>query len=213
MCIRDRSVTPGTSPLPTISSLSTLCPQEGSLSVFCRRLRRSFLIDSGADVSVFPASPARRSARSSASLWAANGSSIRTFGSKTFSLLLPGLSVVHRFILAEVKVPILGTDFFRANNLLIDIPRCRLVRADATPSLVVKARPAVFVGGLCGLKNVPQDSISAADVDTIFSAFPAVTSSSPVYDSTSPKHGVFHTVPTSGPPLWRETGCSQRRVP
>ena len=98
--------------------------------------------------------------------------------------------------------PILGTDFFRRNKLIIDIHRRRLVRdpgAGRLPagSLVIKAKAAEFLPALCGLRR------SAAAVDDLFAAFPSVTSSSPVYDSTSPaKHGVSHTVPTSGPPVF-----------
>ena len=101
---------------------------EGALSVFCRRSRKPFLVDSGADVSVFPASTAQKSSKPLAILSAANGSSIKTFGRKNISLVLPGLSVSHSFILADVQHPILGTYFFRQNKLVIDINRRRLVR-------------------------------------------------------------------------------------
>ena len=149
---------PGVSSHPTISSLAA-GSQEGALSVFCRRLRRSFLVDSGADVSVFPASASQKKLPSSKLLQAANGSSIKTFGKKKISLSFPGLGVVHRFLLADVEKPILGSDFFRANDLLIDIAKCRLVKNSAgnvpTPAVVVKARPARFAGGLCGLRCGP----------------------------------------------------------
>ena len=162
------------------------------------------------DVSVYPASPAQKKARRrrASALCAANGSSISTFGSKSVPLLLPGLSVTHRFILADVRRPILGTDFFRANDLLIDIPRRHLVAtshvAGDPPGVVIQARPAHFAGGLFGLKCVSSNSnwaaIPASSLDSLFAAFPAVTATTPVYSSDPPKHGVFHTVPTSGPP-------------
>ena len=171
--------------------------------MFCRRQRRSFLVDSGADVSVYPASPAQKKGQRSSALRAANGTSISTYGSKSISLLFPGLSVVHRFLLADVRKPILGTDFFRAKNLVIDIPRRRLVHSpDVQDSaVVVHARPAQFVGGLCGLRCV-SNVVTSAALDSLFAAFPAVTTPSQVYDSAPPKHGVFHTVPTSGPPVF-----------
>ena len=182
--------------LPSRSSSAP--PQEGALSVFCRRLRRAFLIDSGADVSVFPISSAQKKSLPAAStnLRAANGSSIRTFGKRYIFLALPGLSVVHRFLLADVSKPILGSDFFRCNNLLIDIPRKRLFKPREGPAAgtVVRARPADFVQGLYGLRHhVP------VTVDEVFAEFPAVTSPSSVYDSSGPaKHGVAHTIPTTG---------------
>ena len=60
-------------------------------------------------------------------LSAANGTSIKTFGRRSISLSFRGLSVSHTFLLAEVKQPILGSDFFRAHDLLIDVPRPRLL--------------------------------------------------------------------------------------
>ena len=177
--------------------------------MFCHQQRRAFLVDSGADVSVFPASTAQRRGPSSSTLQAANGTSIKMFGTRQVSLCLPGLNVVHRFILADIRKPILGSDFFRAHNLLIDIAQRRLFRPQAgvpAASVVVKARPAHFTSGLCGLKcssssRPPLEDLHRA-VDAVFADFPAVTLSSPVFDAAVPKHGVYHTVPTSGPPVF-----------
>ena len=103
--------TPSSAQQRSISSLST-STQEAALSVFCRRQRHLFLVDSGADVSVFPASSAQRRSAASSVLSAANGMSIKTFGRRSISLSFRGLSVSHTFLLAEVKRPILGSDFF-----------------------------------------------------------------------------------------------------
>ena len=127
------------------------------------------------------------------------------------------------FLLADVRKPILGTDFFRAHDLLIDISNCRLFRSqDSFPAAVeVRARPAHFEGGLCGLRRLmpsspvlpinpspsarrqPSSSLSSCQrsVLELFKKFPTVTSS-PVFDSSTPKHGIYHTVPTSGPPVF-----------
>ena len=157
-------------------------------------------------MSVFPVAHALKKKRKSfpsLSLRAANGSSIATFGKKDISLSFPELQVVHQFLLADVQTPILGSDFFRKNGLLIDIARQRLVKdsSDSTsaPTLVIKARPAIFTAGLCGLRCGPVFS----SVEAVFQAFPSVTSTASSYDSTvPPKHGVSHTIPTSGPPVF-----------
>ena len=168
--------------------------------MFCRRLQKAFLVDSGADVSVFPASFSQKKGHSSSHLLAANGSFIKTYGKKDIFLSLPGLNVVHTFILADVRTPILGSDFFRDNHLVIDIPRQQLVRDSALPSrhaTVVKARAAALLCGLRGLKSVPSS------IDEVFSSFPTVTSPSSSYDSSVPaKHGIKHSIPTSGPPVF-----------
>ena len=133
-------------------------------------------------------------------LQAANGTSIRTFGTTDIKLALPGLNVVHKFLLADVKKPVLGSDFFRRHQLLIDVARQRLVRiaGSSVSGLVVRARPAIFSGDLCGLKCSPSVA-----VEEIFAKFPTVTAANPTYDSSvPPKHGVLHTVPTSGPPVF-----------
>ena len=137
---------------------------------------------------------------------AANGSTIQTFGKRKVFLSLPGLRVVHDFLLADVKKPILGTDFFRAHDLLIDISRRRLFRlAESSPvaALEVKARPAQFVGGLCGLRRpeIPHEgrvpaarpaplSLDAA-IQDLFANFSSVTSA-PVYDAAPPKLSLIH---------------------
>ena len=179
-------VAPGTPQL--ISSISS-SPQEGALSVYCRRRRCAFLVDSGADVSVFPATASQMKFPAPVSLQAANGTSIRTFGTTDIKLALPGLSVVHKFLLADVKKPVLGSDFFRRHQLLIDVARQRLVRiaGSSVSSLVVRARPAIFSGDLCGLKCSPSVA-----VDEIFAKFPTVTAASPSYDSSVPPLSLIH---------------------
>ena len=92
---------------------------------------RHFLVDSGADVSVFPKSmisPLAPSTAPSGTLVAANGSAIDTYGSRRLSLRFNKLNAVHPFLLADVPRPILGSDFFSARDLLIDVRNRQLVR-------------------------------------------------------------------------------------
>ena len=104
--------------------------------------------------------------------------------------------------------------FSALTDFLIDIAKCRLVKDSAAVSdlsrsaIVIKARPAELADGLCGL-HCRRDPVSASaapsstfsSVLVVFDAFPSVTKPNPVFDSTVPaKHGVAHTVPTSGPP-------------
>ena len=101
-----------------------------------QRTSRSFLVDSGAEVSVLPASSEdRRSASNgkSTSLSAANGSSIPTFGKRSLSFQLSGTKYEWSFILANVQRPILGADFLHATGLLIDVRHKRLL-SGSSPS-------------------------------------------------------------------------------
>ena len=165
--------------------------------MFCHRLHRLFLVDSGADISVYPASVKERQYPLGSLLTAANGTNIQTFGTKELLLCFPGLQVKHDFILADVRKPILGADFFRAQELLIDIANRRLTSASG---VCVKARPAsVLAVDLCGLSlGVPLVSLGA-----VLDSFPDVMSPSSVHDSSRPaKHGLAHTIPTEGPPVF-----------
>ena len=109
----------------------------------------AFLINSGADVSVFPISlvgfPGRPAA-GSGTLVAANGLAIRTFGSRTLFLRFRTLHVNHSFLLAEVPRPILGSYFFSAHGLLIDLKNRQLVRLPC-PDASFAVLPAVVDAG------------------------------------------------------------------
>ena len=92
-----------------------------TLLAWDRRTGRSYLVDTGADVSVFPASLVdKRTRQKTDPLVAANGSTINTYGQRTIPLQLGGKRLFTvDFHVAEVTQPILGNDFFIANNLAI----------------------------------------------------------------------------------------------
>ena len=105
------------------SDYNTLCAQD-------RHTGTTFLIDTGADVSVFPATKHERRTPTQP-LSAANYSSIQTWGSKEISLTLGERNVFkHNFKLADVKRPILGADFFIAHHFLIVLRGRRLISHD-----------------------------------------------------------------------------------
>ena len=104
--------------ITSTSHLSSL----SSLLLRNRRSGREFLLDSGADISVLPASKSKLSGPETAQLVAANRSIIRAFGSRTLQLSFDGLSASHSFMIAAVKKPILGEDFFSSNGPLICAP-------------------------------------------------------------------------------------------
>ena len=169
--------------------------------MFCRQLGRPFLIDSGADVSVYPASPATRSRRASGVLNAANGSSINTFGTLSLMLHFGALRVSHPFLLAEVSKPILGSDFFIKHRLLIDLAG-RSVRRQRPRPLLLRARRANVAQSVCGLKLSPASPPHSPWMK-LLSEFPSVLDVQAAYDSSAPpRHGIHHVVPTSGPPVF-----------
>ena len=88
-----------------------------------------FLIDTGADICVFPRTliPGRLR-KSDYMLSAANGTTIARYGARIMTLNL-GLrrDFRWRFLIADVSKPILGADFLAHHSLLPDLTNCRLM--------------------------------------------------------------------------------------
>ena len=166
MCIRDR---PGTSQhqLLQVQDHQLQAPTPGSLCLRDNLSGLDFLVDSGADVSVYPVSQhhGHRSPRTS-SLRAANGSSTPTFGTVSLTLFFTGLRTTHKFFLADVSRPILGADFFADRDLLIDLRGRRLLRRPQQDSPIfsplspVPAKAAAVPTEVCGLHSPNADPIA-----------------------------------------------------
>lgn len=94
----------------------------------------TFLIDTGADVSVLPKKHLNTKTSTRTKLFAANGSSIFTYGTKIITVDL-GLRRAFNwsFIVADVTQAIIGADFIHYHGLLVDLRHRRLV--DTTTQL------------------------------------------------------------------------------
>ena len=73
---------------------------------------QAYLADSGAAMSVFPASPADRRRGQTGDLAAANSTCIKTWGKRNIHLKLGNRDFWQEFVIADVSRPILGADFF-----------------------------------------------------------------------------------------------------
>ena len=117
--------------MATVSGPSTSC----RLHVMDRKSGLKFLIETGAEVSLLPPTPVDRQCKLQFTpLPAANGSVITTYGQRSLTLDL-GLRRQFQwvFIIADVDVPILGTDFLSHYHLLVDMQHLSL--HDATTNL------------------------------------------------------------------------------
>lgn len=88
-----------------------------------------FLIDTGADVSVLPPTIRdKRNKHQPTNFYAANGSPIKTYGQRRLNLSF-GLrrSFVWNFYIADVNCAMIGSDFLKAYDLLVDIKRGKLI--------------------------------------------------------------------------------------
>ena len=156
---------------------------------------RLFLVDSGADISVFPAAEKDLFSAVSSSLRAANGTPIKTFGNCTKTLEFEGAPPFqHKFVVAKVSRPILGVDFFSLNNLVIDPAGRRIIRLESSsslPAVVVHAEKSIF-----GITTPNDDQYME-----ILLQFPAVLQ--PKFGSFQNNHGVRHSIPVRGdqPPI------------
>ncbi|GFS69565.1 hypothetical protein TNCV_3894241 [Trichonephila clavipes] len=156
-----------------------------------RKSGQKFLIDSGSEICVIPPSPTMNKLPQSNLLFAANNTKIPAYGMVRKELNL-GLRrpFIWTFIIADVSSPIIGADFLKHFNLLIDLKK-RLV--DVETSLFTS----------CVFSNIVQPSILTVHANisfkNILSEYPEL--SNPSLISKSASHGTVHHINTTGPPV------------
>ena len=103
---------------------------------------RRFLIDSGASVLVFP-DPGSSGEVSGVKLLTADGSSLTCSGSWVIPLCFGNHRFEWPFQLDPVTIPILGADFLKHYNLLLNISNQRVFSSDSptSPSIVLPTSP------------------------------------------------------------------------
>ncbi|GFX14754.1 hypothetical protein TNCV_1484981 [Trichonephila clavipes] len=155
-----------------------------------------FLVDSGADLSIIPAS-CKNKICDSFKLYAANCSEIPTFGHKILTLNL-GLCREFQFpfIIAKVDKGIIGADFLNKFNLLIDIRNKQLI--DGITKLHVKGEISSIL---------QENKINIMDKTSKFSNILLQYSDlmKPNLLVTNTKHDVKHYIATKGPPVYSKT--------
>lgn len=151
------------------------------------------LIDTGADLCVFPRTHIRRHLQKTEySLSAANGTVIPTYGIYEASLDL-GLrrNFPWRFVIADVSRPIIGADFLTHYGLLVDLQGCQLI--DRETRLTTRGR--MFTSEQSTIKVITGDS----PYHQLLAEYPDITRP----DGRAPKirHGTrHHILTTPGPP-------------
>jgi len=153
-----------------------------------------FLIDTGADLCVYPRSLLRSVPRKADyELSAANGTPIATYGTMTMSLNL-GLrrDFKWRFLVADVAKPILGADFLAYYNLLPDLTNGRLL--DATTLLA--ARGEVTAWGIPSIKTV----VGSSTFHQLLQQYPSITRPNGA-PGEAPHDTVHYIITTPGPPV------------
>lgn len=161
--------------------------------VYDRSSARSYLVDTGAEISVIPPNPGTPNLRPSPfTLHAANATKIHTYGQRSLTLDL-GLrrQFPWVFTVADVQYPILGADFLSAFGLVVDVKRRRL--SDSLTSLTTLGTRA----SISSLRLRPAPP-PPSPFSSILQEFPTITQP-PAFNSKV-THDVQHHITTSGPP-------------
>jgi hypothetical protein len=120
----------------------------------------SFLVDTGALASVFPAAATDHASDPSpnpaVALTAANGTPIRSYGSRELLVRFNGHKYCWSFIIADVSRPLLGADFLSAHDLLVDVANCRLLDAVTFRPLAVATLSVSDASDICTATPHPR---------------------------------------------------------
>lgn len=180
------------------SSISTLTQGTfiNRLFVTDKNSNRDFLVDTGADISVIPpTSKEKLNSPCLFNLFAANGSKIKTYGSKSITLNL-GLrrQIKWMFVIADVQSPIIGSDLLKKFDLLIDIKNGKL--HDNITSLSIN-------GKIMGTdQEIQVKSLSnIATYHELVQQFPSLLDLSS-FKSPNKKHNVHHKIVTNCQPIF-----------
>lgn len=174
----------------------------GRLFVTDHRTKMRFLVDTGSDLCVFPRTSLReRRTPTSYQLYAANGSTIATYGFAHLELNL-GLRRDYkwRFIVADVTKAIIGVDFLSYYGLIVDCRNQRLI--DSTTTLTTQAH-SVLSNTISSVKVFLNNS----KYQDLLREFHDITKPAGIECAT--KHNTVHYIKTTpGPPV----SCKPRRL-
>ncbi|KFD46571.1 hypothetical protein M513_12550 [Trichuris suis] len=162
------------------------------LFVYDRLTGIQFLVDTGAEVSVYP--PVRHCDVNAPPflLTAANGSYIKRFGKLTLTTDFGlGRTFKWSFICAGVTKPIIGADFLFNFGLMVDIKRRKLIDITTSTASTGVVLPTVALG----LKTVNP---SSSRFQKLLADFPSLTR--PQFSKAKLKRDITHHIITQGPP-------------
>lgn len=161
------------------------------LFVHCTNTRSTYLIDTGADVSLIPVPKSSQHLHKDPNfvLSAANGTTIPTYGNRLLTLHI-GLQrkLPHIFVIADVSKPIIGADFLEKYGLLVDVKNKRLIDPKYSTSISAALRTSDI--------TTPIHFIVSNGYGQILKKFPTLTQE-PNYDIPI-KHNIVHRIHTSG---------------
>merc|ERR1711917_3181 len=184
--------------------------------VWCNKLKMSFLVDSGAAVSIIPRSRVKdvTPSHEDVKLRAVNGTTIQTYGKRTFRLQMGRAHFTHTFVVADLP-GVLGFDWMSQHGIGLTWKsdgKCKLSAGKRTIP-VTMGRPSNELLGL-QLAELDFKSYSAAhkvteggadgDIPPVYekllAKYPGIDK--PDFRKT-PAHGVVHHINTENHPPCR----------
>ena len=151
----------------------------------------TFLIDTGAEVSIVLPTKIEFQRPPNRTLIAANGTPIRSYGTRQMELKLNQSTFTWRFQVAEAHIHIVGADFLRAHNLVVDLTNRQLIRLSDLGIIrgVVKSAQSIKITSLIKTNEFAKLLHERPDLTT------------PMFSLDTPKYGVRHHIITKGPPV------------
>ncbi|GBM99626.1 hypothetical protein AVEN_20982-1 [Araneus ventricosus] len=193
-CVCKKRIVCKSRPFSNRTTKIGVCARSHSrLFLHARSTGFQFLIDSGAAVSCFPRRLTNYGVAQDNTLYAANGSAIKCYGTKKLNLDL-GLrrKFSWNFTVADISHPIIGSDFLERFELLIDIKNRRL-NDNLTFSSGKGVKPA---DNTLGLTLISKKSL----FHTILSKFRELFT--PMLSDVDTPHNNEHFIETNEPPVF-----------
>lgn len=161
------------------------------LHVFDKVTADTFLIDTGAEISLLPVGDTSSKIPNNFKLLAANNTPIHTYGDQFRTLHLGIRPITWNFCVADVPHPIIGADLLKHYGLLPDLQNRRLI----------DPKNNTFTRG--AIRHVSVISFSLVNPTNrfteILTEFPEITGVKQAHPVVN--HGVRHHIITNGPPV------------
>ena len=156
----------------------------------------SFLVDTGAEVSILHATTDERLKQPMLrELLAANGSTIKCYGEQTLHIHVSTCTYLWKFLVAVVKRALLGADFMTHSSLLVDVQNRLLVHPTEFVTLpLLRTRHPPTVTGLAFVAAEDKSKLSQ-----LLDEFQSITK--PKFNVLEPKHAVRHVIETTVQPI------------
>ncbi|XP_066956277.1 uncharacterized protein [Macrobrachium rosenbergii] len=118
----------------------------------------------------------------------ASGAALKTYGKRTMKLSFNGKSYGWTFITADVIIALLGADFLKAHDMLVDVARQQLIQRDGPKAPVTPRTIANLISG--------------PEICRLFQEVPEVFKDVLQHDLTSlATHNIKHHIITEGSPV------------